>query len=75
VTVCRFGSANVLFLRGLVNGLATACTCIVINMIRVLVNVSNWPVIMIGPGGLLLVVPHLFAVPVSVLCVGLQINK
>jgi hypothetical protein len=27
---------------------------------------------MIGPGGLLLVVPHLFAVPVSVLLVGLQ---
>jgi hypothetical protein len=27
---------------------------------------------MIGPGGLLLLVPHLFAVPVSVLWVGLQ---
>ncbi len=27
---------------------------------------------MIAPGGLLLVVPHLFAVPVSVLEVGLQ---
>jgi hypothetical protein len=27
---------------------------------------------MIDPGGLLLVVPHLFAVPVSVLLVGLQ---
>jgi hypothetical protein len=27
---------------------------------------------MIGPGGLLLVVPHLFAVLVSVLLVGLQ---
>jgi hypothetical protein len=27
---------------------------------------------MIGPGGLLLVVPHLFALPVSVLLVGLQ---
>jgi hypothetical protein len=27
---------------------------------------------MIGPSGLLLVVPHLFAVPVSVLWLGLQ---
>jgi hypothetical protein len=30
---------------------------------------------MIGPGGLLLVLPHLFAVLVSVLWVGLQKSK
>jgi hypothetical protein len=35
----------------------------------------DWPIIMIGPAGLLLVAPHLFVVPVSVLWVGLQINK
>jgi hypothetical protein len=28
----------------------------VINMIRLLLSVSNWPIIMIRPGGLLLVV-------------------
>jgi len=32
-------------------------------------------IIMIGPGGLLLVVPHLFAIPVSVLWVELQKYK
>jgi hypothetical protein len=41
-------------------------------MIYLVLSVSDWPIIMIGPGGLLLVVPHLFAVPVSVLLVGLQ---
>ncbi len=30
------------------------------------------PIIIIGPGGLLLVVPHLYAIPVSVLWVGLH---
>ncbi len=40
-------------------------------MIQLLLSVSDWPIIMIRPGGLLLVVPHLFAVPVSVLWVGL----
>jgi hypothetical protein len=34
--------------------------------------VSDLPIIMIGPGGLLLVVSHLFAIPASVLWVGLQ---
>jgi hypothetical protein len=38
----------------------------VIDMIWLLLSVSDRPIIMIGPGGLLLVVPHLFAVPVSV---------
>jgi hypothetical protein len=33
-------------------------------------SVSDWPIIIIRPGGLLLVVPCLFAVPVSVLWVG-----
>jgi len=38
-----------------------------------LLRVSECPIITIGPGGLLLVVPHLFAVhPVSVLGVGFQ---
>ncbi len=45
----------------------------VINMmIRLLLNVSDWPIKMIGPGGSPLVVPHLFAVPISVLWVRLQ---
>jgi len=37
------------------------------NMIWLLLSVSDWPIVLIAPGGLLLVVPHLFAVPVSVL--------
>jgi hypothetical protein len=41
-------------------------------MIQLLLSVSDWPIIMIGPGGLLLVLSYLFAVPVSVLLVGLQ---
>jgi hypothetical protein len=35
-----------------------------------MLSVSDWPVTVIDPVGLLLVVPHLFAVPVSVLWVG-----
>jgi hypothetical protein len=42
----------------------------VINMISLVLSVSNLPIIMIRPGGLLLVVPHLFALPVSVLWFG-----
>jgi hypothetical protein len=42
----------------------------VINMIRLRLPVLDWPIIMIGPGGL-----HLFAAHVSVLCVGLQKSK
>jgi hypothetical protein len=38
-------------------------------------SVSDWPIIVIGPGGLLLVVPHIFAVPVSVLWFGLKKSK
>jgi hypothetical protein len=38
----------------------------------VLLSVSDWPRVMIGAGGLLLVLPHLFAVPVSILWLGLQ---
>jgi hypothetical protein len=37
--------------------------------------VSDWSIIMIGQGGLLLVVPHLFAVPVLVSWVGFQTSK
>jgi hypothetical protein len=33
-------------------------------MIGLLLSVSDCPIILIGPGGLLLVVPHLFAVSV-----------
>jgi hypothetical protein len=44
----------------------------VINTISLLMGISDWPIIMIGPSGLLLV---LFAVPVSVLLVGLQKSK
>ncbi len=40
--------------------------------ISFVLSVSDWPIIIIGPGGLLLVVAHLFAVPVSLLWVGLR---
>jgi hypothetical protein len=40
-----------------------------------MLSVSDWPIIMIGPGGLLLVLHYLFAVPVSVLWAGLQKSK
>ncbi len=43
-----------------------------INMIQLLLPVSDRPTIMIGAGGLLLVVSHLFAVPVFILWVGLE---
>jgi hypothetical protein len=39
------------------------------NMIWLLLSVSDWPITLIAPGGLLLVVSHLFAVQVSVLWV------
>ncbi len=35
-----------------------------------MLSVPDWAIIMIGPGGLLLVVPDLYALPVSVLWVG-----
>jgi len=38
-----------------------------INVISLLLSVSDWLIIMIGPSGLLLLVPHLFALPVSIL--------
>ncbi len=46
-----------------------------INMTGLLLSVSDWSIIMIGPGSSLLVVLHLFAVPFSVLWVGLQKSK
>jgi hypothetical protein len=74
-----FGSAWLPCLRWLVSGTATVAVHLqkksVINMIWLLVSVSDWPIILIRPGGLLLVVPHLFAVPVSVLSMGLQKSK
>jgi hypothetical protein len=45
------------------------------NQIDRLLPVSDWLDGLIGPPGLLLVVSHLFAVPVLVLSVGLEINK
>jgi hypothetical protein len=47
----------------------------VIITIGLLITVSDWAIIMIGLGGLLLVIHLLFAAPVSVLSVGLQENK
>jgi hypothetical protein len=45
--------------------------CHVIIIIQLLLRVSDWPIIIIiGPGGLLLVVPHLFALPVCFSCMG-----
>jgi hypothetical protein len=41
-------------------------------MIQLLLPVSDRPTIMIGAGGLLLVVSHLFAVTVLILWVGLE---
>jgi hypothetical protein len=38
----------------------------VIHMIGLLISVSHWPIMMIGTGGLLLVVPNLCGVPASV---------
>jgi len=37
--------------------------------------VSDWLTMMVGPGGLLVVVSHLFAVSVLVFWVGFNINK
>jgi hypothetical protein len=37
-----------------------------------LLPVSDWPIKMIGQGGLLLVVSYLFAVPVLILWVGVE---
>jgi hypothetical protein len=69
-----FGSAKRQSLQWLVKGAATTCTgtkeCNKYDP-----TASDWPIIMIGAGRSLLVVPHLFAVPVSVLWVGLQKSK
>jgi len=43
----------------------------VINWTGLRFSISNWSIITIGPDGLLLVVPHAYVVPVSVLLVGL----
>jgi len=47
----------------------------IINMIWLLFSVFDWSIIMISPGGLLLVVPHVVAVLVSVWWAGLQKSK
>jgi hypothetical protein len=44
----------------------------VINLIWLMFPISDWSIIIIGPGGLQLVVSHLFAVPVLVVWEGLE---
>ncbi len=48
---------------------------ILVIRIWLLLPVSDWPAIMIGPDGLLLVVSHLIAVLALVLLVGLERSK
>jgi hypothetical protein len=61
----------------LVKGATMLCTCKKeCNKYNLtLITVSDCPIIMIRPGGLLLVVPHLLAGSVFVLWVGLQKSK
>jgi hypothetical protein len=69
-----FGSAYLRRWPWLVKGSAVLCTCKkeCNKYDLTAAECSDWSIIMIRPGGLLLlVVPHLFAVPVSVLLVGL----
>ncbi len=64
-----FGPAFLHWLLRLVKGTVKRNTCpekSVINMIWLLLPVSDWPIITIAPDGLLLVVSHLFAAPVLV---------
>jgi hypothetical protein len=83
VKICQFVSEN-----GLDQHKCTVCMAgkchsntvhlqkrIVIISIGLLISVSDWDIIKIGLGGLLLVIPRLFAAPVFVLLVGLQENK
>ncbi len=72
-----FGSAELCMLPWLVKGAAVLCTyrkeC---NKYDLPATQCFWlAIVMIGTGGLLLVVPHLFVVPVSVFQVGLQKRK
>jgi hypothetical protein len=81
--MCWFGSGKWFWLhiiaQWLVKGAAMLCTCRkeCNKYDLTLITVSDWPIIMIGPGGLLLVIPRLFAVSLFVLWVGLQkkVNK
>jgi hypothetical protein len=70
-----FGTAFSHSLRRLAKRIAKSKEKSVINMIGLLLLVSDLPIIMIDPVGLLLVVSHLFAVPVLVLWVGLEKSK
>jgi hypothetical protein len=73
-----FGAAFLESLLGLVNGTAEPNAQPdkgVINLISLLVLVSDWSIIMISPWDLLLVVSHLFAIPILVLWVGLEKSK
>jgi hypothetical protein len=65
--LCRFGSGKQFWLC-IIARIAAAgkpAENSVINMIKLLLIVSDWPIIMICPSGLLLVVPHLFSLPIS----------
>jgi hypothetical protein len=61
----------------LVNGVVMLYTWIkeCTKYIRLPLSISDSPIIMIGPNGLILVVPHLSAIPVSVLWLGLLKSK
>jgi hypothetical protein len=63
-----FGSTKLHSLGWLVKGVEKS----VINMIWLLFNVFDWPIIMIGPSGLLLIIPCLCIILVSILSVRLQ---
>jgi hypothetical protein len=84
VKICQFGSGKWIWLSIIGQFAVPAKSCntkniqyrpqkkSVINGIWQLLSVSNRSIIMIGPSGLLLVVPHIYALPVSVLWLGLQ---
>jgi hypothetical protein len=84
VKTCQFGSGKWIWLSIIAQFAVPAQSCntnniqyrpqkkSVINGIWLLLSVSNRSIIMIGPSGLLLVVPHIYALPVSVLWLGLQ---
>jgi hypothetical protein len=71
-----FGSAQSHSLRWLVKSRSNNAVHLqkksVINTIWLVLSISDWLIMMIGPGGLLLVVPHLV---VSVSWAGLQESK
>jgi len=69
--MCRFGSGNWFCAQFAMAG-EMLCRCMIWLVFSVFLIE---PIISISPGGLLLEVPHLLAVQVLVLWVGLQISK